>query len=383
MMTGWTMATAASATTTTMQRAEAPMLVGYSFEMYMAEHPMAAAHFVSEGVDREAVFAKRMAVMVAHNARYAAGEETWFMGPNLHTALTDAERAMVRGHQAELKQFAGKHAQEYPVEAEVVKARAAAAPSHVDWRDHSPSIVTAVKNQGMCGSCWSFATAETLESHYALATGKLQALSEQQVLETPNPQACGGTGGCGGGIPQLAYDYMVDAWNGTLGAEWTYPYESFFGKNFPPVSNSSAMKAPAAKLSGYVQLPLNDLDTLIDAIANVGPVAITVDASNWHDYAGGVFTGCNKTDIHLDHDVQLMGYGDDPHLGPYWLIRNSWSPTFGEVGYIRIARHSTPQCAKDTHPEDGFACKGGKKTITVCGECGILSDSCYPIPVVA
>ena len=266
------------------------------------------------------------------------------------------------------------------------RPRAAASPSNsavpdaYDFFEDFPHCTHPPRDQGQCGSCWSFATAETLESHYALATGKLQALSQQQVLETPNPQQCGGTGGCGGGTAQLAYDFMVDAWNGTLGSEWTYPYRSFFGQNFPPVSNSSAMKAPAAAITGYMQLPNNDAHALMDALVNAGPIAVSVDASVWHDYAGGVFNSCNQTNPDIDHAVVLMGAGNDPKYGPYWLIRNSWSPSFGENGYIRIARPATPSCGLDINPADGFGCKGGPKSIEVCGTCGILSDSCYPIP---
>jgi hypothetical protein len=82
-------------------------------------------------------------------------------------------------------------------------------PTSVDWRDQN--VISAVKDQGKCGSCWSFGTAESIESHWALATGQLQDLSEQQILDcTPNPNACGGTGGCGGGIVELGYQKIID-----------------------------------------------------------------------------------------------------------------------------------------------------------------------------
>ena len=63
----------------------------------------------------------------------------------------------------------------------------------------------------MCGSCWSFGTAETVESHWAIATGHLTQLSEQQILDcTPNTNDCGGTGGCQGGTPEIAYDKIIE-----------------------------------------------------------------------------------------------------------------------------------------------------------------------------
>jgi len=81
----------------------------------------------------------------------------------------------------------------------------------------------------------------------------------------------------------------------------------------------------------------------------------------------------------IDHAVQLVGYGTDASGGDYWLVRNSWNAGWGESGYIRIARPSTPPCGVDPTPGDGTACKPYPPNITVCGMCGILSDSAYPI----
>jgi len=99
-------------------------------------------------------------------------------------------------------------------------------PESVDWRDHD--VVSPVKNQGKCGSCWTFASTETVESMWAIATGVLQELSEQFVLDcTPNPSQCGGTGGCGGGTAELVYAQLAKY--GGMPAEWAYPYMS--GRN--------------------------------------------------------------------------------------------------------------------------------------------------------
>ena len=68
---------------------------------------------------------------------------------------------------------------------------------------------------------------------------------------------------------------------------------------------------------------MNSYESLLTAVATVGPVAITVDASQWSAYQGGVFDGCNQASPELDHGVLLVGYGTDPDAGDYWLIRNS------------------------------------------------------------
>ena len=85
-----------------------------------------------------------------------------------------------------------------------------ALPSTLDWR--SKGVVTAVKDQGQCGGCWAFSTAETLESHIAINTGKLMTFSEQQIIDcTPNPDQCGGTGGCSGATQELGFNYTISA----------------------------------------------------------------------------------------------------------------------------------------------------------------------------
>jgi len=245
-------------------------------------------------------------------------------------------------------------------------------PPYVDWREKN--IITPVKNQGMCGSCWSFGTAESIESFSALSSGQLQELSEQQILDcTANPRDCGGTGGCGGGTPELAYNQIMKT---GLSSEWTYPYISFSGNNFKCKNNEIQ---PVVRLSGFKVLPSNQYVPVLQALAYEGPLAVNVDASSWGDYETGVFDGCNQTNPDIDHVVQLVGYGTDTQHGDYWLVRNSWSPAFGEAGYIRLQRSATARCGTDIKPSDGTGCNGGPTRVTVCGTCGILYDTSYPV----
>jgi len=245
-------------------------------------------------------------------------------------------------------------------------------PISVDWRNSS--IVTDVKDQGMCGSCWAFAATECIESAVAQATGQLLVLSEQNMVDcTPNPEHCGGTGGCSGATAELGYSYVMA--NG-IAAEADYPYEAYDGK-----CNETIPKA--ASITNFVTLPQNDYHALMVAVATIGPIAVTVAANSWGLYSSGVFMGCPKpgADVDLNHGVQLVGYGTDPRGGDYWLVRNSWGSGWGEDGYIRIQRHSdgsSKWCSLDHEPLDGVGCPGGPSVITVCGSCGIWYDNAYP-----
>merc|ERR1712179_238987 len=93
-------------------------------------------------------------------------------------------------------------------------------------------------------------------------------------------------------------------------------------------------------------------------------------------------TGCSfDENIALNHAVQLVGYGTDPSEGDYWLVRNSWGPSWGEGGYIRLQRQAEAQCGVDSTPMSGTACVGGPGNDEqyVCGQCGVLFDVSYPL----
>jgi cathepsin L len=239
-------------------------------------------------------------------------------------------------------------------------------PLGVDWRN----VTTAVKDQGQCGGCWSFSVSETIESHVALQTGKLLTLSEQEILScTPNKQKCGGTGGCEGATQELGFGYVVSK---GLVTEAAWPYKA---------TDSACTwtgKTAAVGITGFVALPTNNYTALVNAVSKQ-PIAISAAAEAWQLYSSGVLKNNCGTDV--DHAIQLVGFGTDSAKGDYWLVRNSWGPSWGEAGYIRIARFGEGKepCAADNSPGDGNGCAGGPSSISVCGTCGILSDSSYPL----
>lgn len=335
-------------------------LHSYSFHRYALDH---GKQYLAHEVEmRKALFDQRLEEIRAHNSDTS---KTWKEGVNHLTDRTPEELRHLRGLKTAPRTLASA--------APKLDVRPTAElPDFVDWR--MKHVVSPVKDQGQCGSCWTFATVETIESHAALATGRLNILSEQQILDcTPNPDQCGGTGGCNGGTAELAMAQIIKT--GGLMSEWTYPYISYWGQNGTCQFRSNQV---VVKLSNYTTLPSNEYLPLMNAVAQLGPIAISVDASAWFKYESGVFNGCNQTNPDIDHAVQLVGYGTDPQLGDYWLVRNSWSPQWGEDGYIRIHRTDQQQCGTDINPADGTGCKDGPPTVQVCGTCGILYDSSYP-----
>jgi len=340
-------------------------LESYSFRDYVNDFNRQYSY--KEYVDREVIFNRNLKEIKEHNSN---PDFTWKEGVNHLTDRTEEELNSLRGLNKPLlylqkQEYTGRY-YESPV---------GAVPTTVDWREKM-GVLTPVKDQGECGSCWTFGTTETIESYYALKHGDIMDLSEQQILDcTPNPNDCGGTGGCGGGTAQLAMDRIISM--GGITTEWQYPYTSYFGTaESCKFSSDNKTQNPVAQLASWIRLPQNELDPVVAALANVGPLIINVDASTWSSYETGIFDGCNQTYPDIDHVVQLVGYGPD-----YWIVRNSWSSLWGENGFIRLKKNAVAPCGTDLTPQDGDICNGGPTTVQVCGTCGIVYDVTYPVIV--
>lgn len=329
----------------------------YSFQQFCSE--FSKTYEAEEAAERQAIFEANLKKIQAHNAEYKSGLHSWYMGVNQFADWSEEEFGGIRATQYHPSSFQASST----LQLTSTKPR----PESMDWR--SKGVVTAVKNQGGCGSCWAFSATETVESQHAIASGKLLTLAPQTYVNcVENPHDCGGTGGCEGATMELAFNLTISK---GIALESDLPYK---GRDSTCQAYTAAVKA-----SSYIRLPVNDPSALEAALATKGPVSVTVAAGSWQLYAGGIFTGCSKHDSAiLDHGVQAVGYTKDS-----WLIRNSWGESWGEKGYIRLSRASDSKTFIDTRPADGEACKPYPKTQTVGGECGVLFDSSLPVGVTA
>jgi C1A family cysteine protease len=235
------------------------------------------------------------------------------------------------------------------------KKYARRAPTSINWRD--TEAITAIKNQGQCGSCWAFSATEAIESQLVLTTGSTFAieLSPQQITSCTPSTGQYGSYGCNGGFTEGAYEYLK---NGTYLANSFYiPYQQSLTATTAtvacPTAQVEAIDGPNQQLSGgfaavsgytYATAPCTsgacasqDLDALAAALEET-PVSVCVNAGAWNSYSGGVMTSAacgSMAADYQDHCVMATGFNATAST-PYWIVRNSWSDTWGEEGYIYL-----------------------------------------------
>jgi C1A family cysteine protease len=200
---------------------------------------------------------------------------------------------------------------------------ATSAPASIDWRQKN--AVTSVKDQGQCGSCWTFSSTGASEGAWAIATGKLIDLSEQQLVDCATGVSYG-SHGCNGGQMEGADKYLIANGQCSLAS---YPYTA--------TDDKCKTCSPVAHFSSCSDVKPNDQVSLKGAVS-MQPVSVAIEADTryFQSYTGGILDAstCGTT---LDHGVLITGYGTD-NGKKYWNVKNSWSSTWGEQGYVRILR---------------------------------------------
>merc|ERR1711874_44412 len=287
--------------------------------------------FSEEESFRMNIWAENKAAIEKHNREFNEGVHSFHLGMNHFGDL--------RGHEfASIMNGLRANPENKMNESNfLVSARSLSLPASVDWR--KKGVVTHVKDQAQCGSCWAFSATGSLEAAHFRKTGKLVSLSEQQLID------CSGQA-CAGGFYRHAFAYIKKT--GGVDTEKSYPYEH--GKVGKCRYNP---KHKGARVTGWNQIKRGDENALKQAVATKGPVSVAIDARGaFHQfYQGGVISSPTCSSSNLDHAVLVVGYGKCSKTGKdFWLIKNSWGSSWGEEGYFKLARNENNMCGVATVP---------------------------------
>lgn len=291
---------------------------------------------ISELEERFQIFRTNFKQIITHNLDFT---QNFTMGVNQFTDLAPDEfkKQYVSGLRTEVGSYGCK----------TFSSSAGSAPSSIDWR--TKGAVTSVKDQGQCGSCWTFSATGAIEGAWAIANSQLLDLSEQELVDCATG-ASYGSHGCDGGQMEGAFKYVIEKGQCSLAS---YPYTSGVSK-----TGGACQKCTAAVIiSSCSDVKPNDQISLKAAVAQQ-PVAIAIEADTryFQSYSSGILTS-TSCGTSLDHGVLIVGYGED-NGQKYWLVKNSWGITWGDAGYVKIARSESTNDA---------------------GICGIAMDPSFPV----
>ncbi|TYZ58464.1 hypothetical protein PybrP1_007982 [[Pythium] brassicae (nom. inval.)] len=315
--------------------ASTPLEYEQEFAQWLASHRL-AFNEPFEYLRRLEAFVANDIFIRDHNER---GSASFTLGHNEFSHLTfDEFASLKRGFQMPAGYLEQRRANVNATWAANAFGDDASAPESVDWVEKG--AVTGVKNQGQCGSCWAFSTTGAVEGAAFVASGKLPNLSEQELVDCDH----NGDNGCNGGLMDHAFQW-IEA-QGGICAESDYEYHA-------AVEQCRPCKQ-VVQVSGFVDVPPNNEKALKAAVAKQPvSVAIEADQREFQFYKAGVFDQACGTQ--LDHGVLVVGYGAEGNKA-FWKVKNSWGPTWGESGYIRLARNLGPRA----------------------GQCGIAMVPSYP-----
>lgn len=284
---------------------------------------------------RLSIWKNNLKTIQQHN-KYA-DKHGFTLAMNSFGDLTDDEfNSIYNGYRADLKQ-----PQSSLDSRKVFKSSAGFTPSNatvaVDWRNQG--AVTAVMNQGDCGSCWAFSATGSLEGQHKLSGKALVSLSEQNLMDCSTKY---GNMACLGGIMDHSFQYIVH--NHGVDTEQSYPYLAHTEKQcrFNPANVGATM-------TSFVDVSQDEL-SLVEASQKVGPISAAMDAGwvTFRFYKSGVYYEPRCSTTRLNHGILVIGYGTQEDGTEYYLVKNSWGTKWGMEGYFKMARNRNNNCGLAT-----------------------------------
>ncbi|CAG9854785.1 unnamed protein product [Phyllotreta striolata] len=274
---------------------------------------------LAEERHRYQIFQDNLRKIEEHNARYQLGLETYYMGVNQFSDMTQREFGqMLRGK--------GVAALNRTPAARPARRLHKQGRDDFDWEDKG--AVLDVGDQGDCQAGWAFSATGALEGLSIIKMGFGYQLSAQQLVDCAVPEG----GSCADGDIETAFKYVIA--NG-LTRQADYPYTGVKGK-----CNATKESFVTAKT---IVKGINTEDDLERAMFSHGPVSAYIDGEPLHQYQGGVFQSkaCSMNETRLTHGVLVVGYGFDDSIDMvFWNVKNSWGENWGEQGYVKILKNT-------------------------------------------
>lgn len=290
------------------------------FESWQSKHGK-LYHSLQEEVKRLEIFKKNLDYIDAHNRNRRSSKKRsgHWLGLNKFADLTNEEFKAIYSKKT-------KKPARSPLQLERPRLDTCDAPSSLDWR--KKGVVTAVKDQGDCGSCWSFSSTGAIEGINAISTGDLISLSEQELVDCDSTNE-----GCDGGYMDYAFEWVIQ--NGGIDTEADYPYTGEDG-----TCNTTKEGYKVVTIDGYTDVAETDAAVLCAVVQQ--PVSVGMDGSaiDFQLYSGGIYDGdCSSDPDDIDHAVLIVGYSSEDDVD-YWIVKNSWGTDWGLDGYFYIERNT-------------------------------------------
>ena len=209
-------------------------------------------------------------------------------------------------------------------------------PEQFDWRYYN--VVTEVKQQGQCSSCWAFVSTGVVESYNAIIGNPLVSLSEQNLMDCSYIE---GNRACNGGTVDASLKYIIK--NAGIDTEESYPYQMSTSVDCKyNINNRGAI------IYNFTDIQRGCENEMQNAIVNNCPVGALIDGNDpgFQFYSSGIYYNPYCSTWRLNHAVLVVGYGIDTNniIPEYWIAKNSYGTNWGMNGYINMARNQNNNC---------------------------------------
>ncbi len=204
-------------------------------------------------------------------------------------------------------------------------------PANYNTKAQYPNCNLPIRHQGNCGSCWAFAATGVLADRFCIQSGgkyKMH-LSPQFMVSCDK-----GDGACKGGLPQNSWQFLQ--YTGVV-TENCFPYQSANGyiPQCPYWQVQCSDGTNFYKFKAKSSYRYQSIEQALNNIMTNGPIETGFQVyQDFTQYKGGIYV--QRSSVRVGgHAVKIVGWGNQSGIN-YWVVENSYGPTWGENGYFRI-----------------------------------------------